>query len=206
MRTRIKICGITQPEDGLQAALLGADAIGLVFYDKSPRAVTVSTARAIVDALPPFTTVTALFFNSVADDVRTVLAGLAVDMLQFHGNEPPEFCRAFDLPYIKAFAGEYAAKHPDLPNEYHDAKGWLFDSQAQDSAGGSGHAFTWGQLPKEFARPVILAGGLTPENVAAAIKQVNPYAVDVSSGVEASPGKKDLAKMRDFINGVNSVG
>jgi len=198
MRVRVKICGITRIEDGLAAADAGADAIGLVFAD-SPRQVTTAQARAIVSALPPFIKVVGLFVDPSADAVRAVLGEVPLDLIQFHGLETPELCRALGRPYLKAIHIKEGVDAGVAARRYPDAAGILFDTFHPQVAGGSGNAFDWSQVPRDLGRPVILAGGLTPDNVAAAVKQVRPYAVDVSSGVEISKGIKDAARIAAFI-------
>ena len=204
--TRVKICGITRPRDGLAAARLGADAIGLVFHARSPRHVLPGQAAAIARELPPFVSTVALFLDADADEVRSVLRVLPADLLQFHGSEPPEFCRQFGRPYLKAIgmgAGTQAAWA--LAARYADAAGLLLDSHAPGTAGGTGQSFPWEALPM-LARPLVLAGGLHPGNVAAAITATQPWAVDVSSGVESAPGIKDEGKMAAFIQEVRRAG
>ncbi len=198
MRTRVKICGITRVEDGLAAAAAGADAIGLVFAE-SPRRVTADQAGAIVAALPPFLKVVGLFVDAPAATVREVLGRVPLDLLQFHGRETPDQCRGFGRPYIKALAMQDGVDVADVASRYADAAGLLLDAFHPQLAGGSGRGFDWARVPRDLGRPVILAGGLTPENVAAAVRTVRPYAVDVSSGVESSKGIKDAAKIAAFI-------
>lgn len=205
MRTRVKICGITRVEDGLAAARAGADAIGLVFYARSPRAVSAAQARTIVRALPPFVTTVGLFVDAAAEDVRHVLQAVPLDLLQFHGDESPEQCRIYGRPYLKALRMREGVDVAAAARTYSDAAGLLVDTYVEGVAGGTGRAFEWSRLPHDLARPVILAGGLTPDNVAAAVAQVRPWAVDVSGGVEAAPGLKDAAKIEAFIRGVKSV-
>lgn len=205
MRTRVKICGITRVEDGLAAARAGADAIGLVFYARSPRAVSAAQARTIVRALPPFVTTVGLFVDAAAEDVRHVLQAVPLDLLQFHGDESPEQCRIYGRPYLKALRMREGVDVAAAARTYSDAAGLLVDTYVEGVAGGTGLAFEWSRLPHDLARPVILAGGLTPDNVAAAVAQVRPWAVDVSGGVEAAPGLKDVAKIAAFIRGVKSV-
>ena len=202
MRTRVKICGITRREDALAAAELGTDAIGFVFYSSSPRFIDVTNAQKIAQCLPPFVTKVGLFVNAVADDVTKTGNFVGLDLLQFHGDEDAEFCRSFDLPYLKAIRMQDNTDFSMLVNQYHDAAGLLLDSYVADQAGGTGQVFDWGKIPDGLSRPVVLAGGLTPENVASAIKQVKPYAVDVSSGVEQSSGIKDANKIAEFMKAV----
>lgn len=202
MQTRIKICGITNEGDALAAVAAGADAIGLVFYPPSPRAVSVSEAVRILSVLPPFVSSVGLFLDPEAAAVEEVLEAVPLSMLQFHGRETAAFCHGFKRPYLKALG--LAGNQPLNADDYRDAAALLFDSHAPGEAGGTGKTFDWQRLPKS-ERPVILAGGLTPENVGAAIRQVRPYAVDVSSGVELSPGRKDPALMKAFVEEVQRV-
>jgi phosphoribosylanthranilate isomerase len=203
--TRIKICGITRVEDAQIAAHSGADAIGLVFYQRSPRHVNVAQAKLLAGTLPPFVTVVGLFVNAEAAFVREVLASVPLDMLQFHGDETPEYCGQFDRPYLKAIRVKAGVDLLQCASDFRSAKGLLLDAHVEGIPGGTGTAFDWALIPKQLPWPVILSGGLDAENVAAAIKQVRPYAVDVSSGVEASKGIKDAAKIVAFINEVKRV-
>jgi phosphoribosylanthranilate isomerase len=205
MRTRVKICGITRVADGLAAARLGADAIGLVFYAKSPRRVSVSQAQAVIRALPPFVTIVGLFVDAAREEIREVLTAVSLDMLQFHGNESPEACRGYGRPYIKVVHMHKETDVLSLARPYDDAAGILVDTYVEGVPGGTGRSFEWSSLPAGLSCPMILAGGLTPDNVAAAVSRVRPWAVDVSGGVEAAPGVKDVAKIAAFIRGVNSV-
>jgi phosphoribosylanthranilate isomerase len=202
-RTRIKICGITRPDDGVTAARIGVDAIGLVFYPPSPRFVNPDAARQIVAALPPFVTVVGLFMNAEPAAVRAILAQIPLHLLQFHGDEEPDGCAAFNLPYIKAVPMGANADIRDYEQRFATAAGLLLDSHGGDQPGGSGQGFDWGRIPAERNKPLILAGGLHPGNVTAAIRQVQPYAVDVSSGVESAKGIKDAELMRAFLRGAN---
>ncbi len=202
-RTRVKICGITRPDDGVTAARLGADAIGLVFYPPSPRFVNPDAARQIVAALPPFITVVGLFMNADPVAVRTVLAKIPLHLLQFHGDEEPGDCAAFNLPYIKAVPMGANADILDYERRFATATGLLLDSHGGDQPGGSGQCFDWTRIPATCHQPLILAGGLHPGNVTTAIRQVRPYAVDVSSGVESAKGIKNAERMRAFLQGVN---
>lgn len=204
MRTRVKICGITRPVDALSAAEAGADAIGLVFAESSPRYVSMDQARAICAALPPFVTAVGLFVDAPAERIRALLGQIPLTLLQFHGRETPEQCRVYGRPYIKAIH-VHSSGDPEIQmqaQKYGDAAGFLLDTYSPVAAGGTGQVFDWSRVPRELNRPLILAGGLTPDNVAAAIKQVRPYAVDVSSGVEQSKGIKDATKIVAFLRSV----
>ena len=201
-RTRVKICGITRPEDGVAAAQLGADAIGLVFYPPSPRFVDVETARRIVAALPPFVTVVGLFMNAEPVAVQRVIDRVPLHLLQFHGDEDPDYCASFGLPYLKAVPMGANADVLDYERRFATTAGLLLDSHGGDQMGGSGQGFDWTRIPAERRKPLILAGGLHPDSVAEAIRQVRPYAVDVSSGVESAKGIKDAELMRAFLRGV----
>jgi phosphoribosylanthranilate isomerase len=207
--TRVKICGITRPEDALHAAAEGVDAIGLVFYDKSPRCITPEQAIEVCKTLPAFVTVVALFKDAEADTVQQVLAQVPVDLLQFHGSESAEFCRQFGRPYIKAIGMDGGEQNQDNLSRqavaYFDARGLLLDSHAPGAAGGTGEVFDWNTIPRDLPQPVILAGGLDADNVADAIREVKPYAVDVSSGVESEAGIKDAGRISAFMNMIRVV-
>ncbi len=199
MILRIKCCGMTRVEDALLAAALGADAIGVIFTARSKRQVSLAQAQAIRRALPPFISMVALFMDDDAALVETVIDGLQPDLLQFHGREPATWCAQFGRRYLKAIAmGEGAAALPQL-RQYPGAAGLLLDGHGLGEAGGSGRAFDWSLMPKELTQPLILAGGLRPDNVAQAVRIARPWAVDVSSGIESAPGIKDPAKMAAFI-------
>ena len=205
MRTRVKICGITRIEDARAVADAGADAIGLVFYANSPRNVEIDQAAEISRSIPPFITRVALFKDAEETFVQAVLASVEIDLLQFHGSESPSFCERFGLPYIKAIGmkgpecdGAYLASRT---KEFTSAKAMLLDGHAPGEDGGSGEAFDWSSITK-IDKPVILAGGLTVENVARAIEIAHPFAVDVSSGVESAPGLKASDKVADFLSQV----
>lgn len=202
--TRIKVCGITNLEDAMQAVEAGADALGFVFYDQSPRFVTPHEVRQIVAALPPFVTTVGLFVNESAARIRHAMAAARLTVVQLHGNEQPQDCRLEPLPVIKALRVRDAASLEGV--DRYQVAALLLDAWSDDHFGGSGLSFDW-QLTQRLTgkRPVILAGGLSPANVAAAIAQVKPYAVDVSSGVEARPGKKDPQKVAEFIRQVRSA-
>lgn len=202
MNPRIKICGLLDPEMARLTAEAGADAIGLVFYPPSPRHVEIAVAAQIVAALPAFVSSVGLFVNAEAAFVRSVLASLPLDILQFHGDETPEYCRQFGRPYLKALRVtpdinlvEYAQRFVDVL-----CKGILVDAFVEGVPGGTGEAFDWDLLPKNLPLPLVLSGGLHPDNVYEAICKVRPWAVDVSSGVESSKGIKDAAKIAAFIN------
>lgn len=199
MSVRVKICGITRVEDALAAVDAGADALGFMFFEPSPRSVTHERAAGILRELPPFVTRVAVFVNPSADKVRAAIALTGIDTLQFHGEESPGFCRQFGLRVIKAFRMRDAESLTPLADFQSEA--WLLDSFVEGKQGGTGAVFNWdlaAQAVKQGGR-VILAGGLTPENASDAVRRVRPYALDVSSGVEFAPGKKDAAKVRAFI-------
>ncbi len=203
--TRVKICGITRIEDAHAAAGAGADAIGLVFYDRSPRCVGVDQARAVLASLPPFVTSVGLFVNAPAAQVEAVLGALPLDLLQFHGDESPEFCRGFGRPYLKAVRVKPGVDLVKYAASYADARGLLLDAYVEGTPGGTGQAFDWGLIPARLPLPVVLSGGLDAANVGEAIRRVRPWAVDVSSGVEAAKGIKDAAKIAAFMQGVRNA-
>ncbi|WP_115297472.1 phosphoribosylanthranilate isomerase [Ectopseudomonas mendocina] len=205
MRVRSKICGITRVEDALAAVEAGADAIGLVFYAKSPRAVSVEQAAEIVQALPPFVTSVGLFVNMPREQLLAVLQQVPLDLLQFHGDESPAECEGYGRPYIKALRVRPGENVAAAMAPYAGARGILLDTFVEGVPGGTGAAFDWSLVPQGVARPIILAGGLEAHNVAAAIRQVRPYAVDVSGGVEASKGIKDAGKIRAFVKSVRDA-
>jgi len=202
MRTRVKICGITRPQDAADAARFGADAIGLVFYAKSSRAVSVAKARGCIASLPPFVTTVGLFVNPGAGEVREVLSAVQLDVLQFHGEEPASFCGQFGRPYLKAIRMRLSVDLRTARREYSDAVGLLLDTYTPGVPGGTGHSFDWSRIPTDLARSVVLAGGLDPGNVSRAIREVRPHAVDVSGGVEKEKGIKDPGKIAAFMQGV----
>ncbi len=202
---RSKICGITRIEDALSAAEAGADAIGLVFYAKSPRAVSVQQARAIIAALPPFVTTVGLFVDASRQELDEILAAVPLDLLQFHGDESPAFCEVLQRPYIKALRVKPGDDLAAQVAAYGQASGVLLDTYVPGIPGGTGEAFDWSLVPQGLSKPIILAGGLVAENVAAAIRQVRPYAVDVSGGVEAGKGIKDAEKIRAFMRAVKTA-
>ncbi|MCG6890754.1 MAG: phosphoribosylanthranilate isomerase [Gammaproteobacteria bacterium] len=201
-RTRIKVCGITRLQDALQASDCGADSIGLVFHPPSPRFIDPEAALEISRALPPFVTVTALFLDEKEDWVAEVVQRLQPDCLQFHGNEPPEFCEIWGRPYIKSIPMGSIVDPCAYAQLHENAQGFLFDSNVAGRQGGSGDTFDWLKIPPAFEHRLILAGGINPSNVADAIIQVKPWAVDVSSGVEASRGVKNSDLIEQFFHGV----
>jgi len=201
-RTRVKICGITRPEDGVAVAESGADAIGLVFYRRSPRAVDPAQARQIVAALPPFVTAVGLFVDAEPEEVRAVLNAVPLGLLQFHGRESRDYCAQFGRPYLKAIPMREGVNLAAEARTYADATALLLDTHKADLPGGTGARFDWERIPARLAQRLILAGGLDPDNVEGAIRAVHPYGVDVSSGVEASKGLKDHNKIAAFMRGV----
>jgi phosphoribosylanthranilate isomerase len=203
-RTRIKICGITRPEHALAAAAIGVDAIGLVFYPPSSRALDTETARRIVTVLPPFVCSVGLFMNAEPEAVRDTLRQVPLSLLQFHGDETPDYCAAFGRPYIKAVPMGAGADVMAYAQRFQHAAGLLLDSHGGTRAGGTGRCFDWNIIPSAVPRPLILAGGLNPENVTRAVQRIRPYAVDVSSGVESTKGIKDIHLMQTFVRGVES--
>ncbi len=205
MRTRIKICGFTTPDTALYAALAGADAIGLVFYPPSPRHVGLKGAQVIARVLPPFISRVALFVDATVEQVREVLDTVQPDLLQFHGDETPEYCRQFDRPYIKAVRVHVGLNLLQYASQYPDARGLLLDACIPGEVGGTGARFDWQLIPPVMPLPVILSGGLVSGNVGDAIRQVHPWAVDVSSGVESVRGVKDKEKMMQFIAEVTKL-
>ena len=205
MITRVKICGLTRPEDIDAAVAAGADAIGLVFYQPSPRSVTIDQAKALAARVPAFVTLTGLFVNPPVDEVRQVLDQVPLDLLQFHGDESPQFCTSFGRRWIKAVRVREAGQIEMAFGQYANASGLLVDAWDPQRYGGTGQSFNWDLIPKERPIPLILAGGLSSANVAGAIGQVRPWAVDVSGGVESAKGKKDATKLTEFFNEVRRV-
>jgi phosphoribosylanthranilate isomerase len=200
----VKICGITRAQDAIAAARAGADAIGLVFYPQSPRFLSVERAREIRDALPPFVQTVALFVNADAAQVAQVIGRVHPAMLQFHGDETPQFCAQFGLPYVKACRVKPGVDALEYLRPFSGAAAWLFDSHVPEY-GGVGESFDWSLLPPAHERPFILSGGLARENVAEAIRRVRPWGVDVSSGVESAKGIKDAASIAAFIAEVRNA-
>ncbi len=202
LRVRVKICGITRVEDALSAVANGADAIGLVFYAPSPRHVSIAQAIDIVNKIPAFVSIVGLFVNAESTVINEVTSQVRLDLLQFHGDETPEECARYQLPFIKAIRVKSDTNLIQCAKDFSAARALLLDTYTEGVAGGTGHVFDWNLIPAELAKPVILAGGLNVQNVAQAIAQVKPYAVDVSGGVEISKGIKDAAKIAAFMQQV----
>lgn len=205
MKTRIKICGFTQADNAREASLLGIDAVGLVFYDKSPRYVEVETALEIVNALPPFINRVGLFVNADSSFIDEILCEVPLDTLQFHGDESPIECSQYAMPFIKALRVHQDTDLVKMADDYQQSCGLLLDTFNENTYGGTGEAFDWDLAKVALNLPIILAGGLNPDTVADAVKQVNPYAVDVSSGVESAKGVKDIDKIKQFVQQVKQV-
>jgi phosphoribosylanthranilate isomerase len=205
MRTAVKICGITRIEDALAAAHSGAHAIGLVFYKPSPRYVEPARAAEIVRALPPFVTPVGLFVDAGADEVRSTCAHAGIQLIQFHGGESPAFCAQLGLPYMKAVRVRPGVDLLQYARDFHGAHALLLDAWQEGLHGGTGATFDWALIPPSLPLPVVLSGGLNPDNVREAVLRVRPWAVDVSSGVESRKGIKDAAKIAAFISGVRDV-
>ena len=203
MQTRIKFCGLTRQQDVQHAIALGIDALGFVFVERSARNLNVDNAASIVNEVPPFVNRVGLFMNAQASEVEDVLKHVRLNLLQFHGDEEEKFCKQFNMPYLKAVPMASTVSVTDFCQEFSSATGFILDSHAKGQMGGSGEKFSWDEIPNNLNKPVILAGGLTINNVAEAISVVHPYAVDVSSGIETSKGIKDPAKMEQFIKEVH---
>ncbi len=201
-RVRVKICGVTRTEDARAAVAAGADAVGVVFYPPSPRWVTLDQAREIRLAVGPLVTVVGLFLDQDAAAIRAALDTVPLDLIQFHGAERARFCDSFGRPYVKAVPMSGPLDVVRYTAGYPRASGFLFDSHAPGQRGGTGSAFDWNRIPNDLGRPMILAGGLEPENVEQAVRATSPYAVDVSSGVESAPGIKSEALILEFMRGV----
>lgn len=204
-RTRVKVCGITNLDDALCAVAAGADALGFVFWSRSPRHVLAETAADICAALPPFVTRVGVLVDPTQPELDDLIRRVPLDMLQFHGDESPEFCDAQPRAYYKALRMAAGVDVNAAARQYNTSCGLLVDSYVVDKPGGSGRSFDWQQLPKDCVKPIILAGGLAASNVEQAIRQVRPYAVDVSSGVEKSKGRKDPERMRQFFDAVKAA-
>jgi phosphoribosylanthranilate isomerase len=201
-RTRIKICGIRVPEHALVAADAGADAVGLVFYGPSPRYVQLNQAAAVVAVLPPYVMAVGLFVNAAEGEVRESLNAIRLDLLQFQGDESPEFCARFGVPWVRAVRMEEGVDLVEYARRFSGARALLLDAHVPGEAGGTGRMFDWSHIPRDLPMPIILSGGLTPANVGRAVREVKPWAVDVSSGVESARGTKDPRKIVEFIRSV----
>ncbi len=199
MAVRVKICGITRLQDLHAACDAGADALGFVFFERSPRHVTIEAAAALVRELPPFVQSVGLFVDAAPDFVERVLREIPLDLLQFHGDEAPADCARFGRPYIKAVRVNRDTDLLKCAADYYDARGLLLDAYVPGMPGGTGERFDWNLIPAGLPRPIILSGGLTPDNIGDAIERVRPWAVDASSGVEVSKGIKDAARIAQFI-------
>jgi phosphoribosylanthranilate isomerase len=203
--TKVKICGITNIDNARDIGNLGVDAIGLVFYDKSPRAVDIKTAQKIISVLPPFINRVGLFVNAKKTFIDEVLKNVAIDTLQFHGDETPQECEYYDLPFMKAIRVDAQTDLNKVSNDYKNASGLLLDAKHKSLYGGSGKTFDWDLAKVKINLPIILAGGLTIDNVKDAISQVKPFGVDVSSAVEKTKGFKDIVKVKAFMEEVNEL-
>jgi len=199
LRTRTKICGITRLEDAKASILAGCDALGFVFYKESPRYIALDAFKVIVKELPPFVTKTGLFVNADPAEIEEAIQSGFVNVLQFHGDETPDFCRQFNFPYIKAVAVSSSVDLIQYAKDFHDAEALLLDAYHEHLKGGTGQTFDWNLIPQSLSKPIVLAGGLHVDNVKEAIKKVKPYAVDVSGGVEESKGIKNSLKIQAFI-------
>ncbi|MGB0866197.1 MAG: phosphoribosylanthranilate isomerase [Granulosicoccaceae bacterium] len=209
-RTRIKVCGLTRPEQAAATAEQGVDAVGLVFYAPSSRAVDIVQAKTISDELPPFCQLVALFLDAAPELVREVIASLPIGLLQFHGREDLAYCEQFDRPYIRSVPVDAHAQAAAFEASFASARGFLYDSNVAGEAGGKGETFDWSLLNRSDRhrpgeRPMILAGGLTPENVFDGVVSTRPWAVDVSSGVERAGGDKDPARVAQFVAQVRAA-
>lgn len=204
--TKVKFCGITNLKDAISAAELGADALGFVFYPKSPRFISPKNAKEIIKKLPPFISMVGLFVNQSKSEVEEVIKGCPLNLLQFHGDENESFCKQYNLPYIKAITMKSDVDLLKCIQEYNSAKALLLDTFSKVARGGSGEVFDWKMIPPNTLKPIIVAGGLTPENVQTLLEVISPYGVDVSSGIEINKGLKDYKLMKKFILGVTNAG
>ena len=205
MRTKIKICGITNLRNASEAARLGVDALGFVFFNKSPRYIEPRKAREIIDLLPSFVSRVGLFVNAPKEEVLLAINESRVNMLQFHGDEDEMFCNQFNLPYIKAISFKDGINLLEYCQLFASSSGILIDTYSQKMRGGTGKTFNWGLIPKQLPLPLIIAGGLNSKNVSLLINSINPYGVDVSGGVESDKGIKDHNMMKNFVLGVNNA-
>ena len=199
MPTRIKFCGMTREQDVRCAVGLGVDALGFVFVNESPRSLAPEHAARLIGRMPPFVMAVGLFMDATAGEVEEVLRRTPLHLLQFHGGEDEGFCAQFGIPYLKAVPMGSTDSLAEFCNGFASASGFVLDSHSSGEMGGTGKTFAWREIPTSLGRPVLLAGGLTPENVAEAVAEVQPYAVDVSSGIEVAPGEKDAGKMKRFV-------
>ena len=206
MITKVKFCGITNLQDAISAAELGADALGFVFYPKSPRFISPKNAKEIIKKLPPFISMVGLFVNQSKSEVEEVIKGCPLNLLQFHGDENEAFCKQYNLPYIKAITMKSDVDLLKCIQEYNSAKALLLDTFSKVARGGSGEVFDWKMIPPNTLKPIIVAGGLTPDNVQTLLEVISPYGVDVSSGIEINKGLKDYKLMKKFILGVTNAG
>jgi phosphoribosylanthranilate isomerase len=206
VRTRIKICGITRAEDAIACVRLGVDALGFIFWKPSARHIDPATAREVIRHAGPFVSTVGVFVNPDREEVVNAINVSGVSMLQFHGEEQPQFCASFGRPFIKAFKAENGRDLLKSTQGFEAAAAWLFDSHDEQLVGGTGRRFDWDRIPAQLARPLVLSGGLDSENVSEGIRRVRPHAVDVSSGVESSKGIKDAVKVAAFIQGVHDAG
>jgi phosphoribosylanthranilate isomerase len=202
-RVRVKFCGITRPQDALHAAQLGADAIGLIFYPPSPRAVDIARALEVMAAVPAMVTTVGVFVNPQPDELAALLEQVPLDLVQFHGDESPAVCQSSSRPWIKALGMREGTDVRDMATRYAGARGLLLDTFSAEQKGGTGRTFDWQLIPSDLDVPLVLAGGLDVTNVAAAIRAVRPHAVDANGGVESMPGIKDHKKMEAFMREVN---
>jgi len=205
LRTKIKICGITNLRNASEAARLGVDALGFVFFNKSPRYIEPQKAREIIDLLPSFVLRVGLFVNATKEEVVLAINESRVNMLQFHGDEDEIFCNQFNLPYIKAISFKDGINLLEYCQLFESSSAILIDTHSQEMRGGTGKTFNWSLIPKKLPLPLIIAGGLDSKNVSSLINSINPYGVDVSGGVESDKGIKDHNMMKNFVLGVNNA-
>lgn len=203
-RTRIKLCGMTRAEDVRQAVALGVDYIGLIFADRSPRRLSVAPAQALRSLLPPAVAAVALVMDTPRDAIEVIVSELRPDYLQFHGSEEEGFCAGFGVPYFKAIAMGDGGDPRVAMARFPSAHGFVLDGHGAGEAGGSGRRFDWTRLPRDGGRPILLAGGLSADNVALALRTAQPWGVDVSSGIELAPGVKDATRMGHFVAAVRA--
>jgi phosphoribosylanthranilate isomerase len=205
MPTRIKICGITRTEDAMAAAIAGADAIGFVFYRNSPRFVDPQQAKHIAAGIPPFVSTVGLFVDATVAEVKAIMDAFRLDYLQFHGDESPAFCNQFGVPFLKAVRVKPGLDLLQYAADFTAARALLLDAFVEGVPGGTGLTFDWSLIPRSFPLPIVLSGGLSPANITGAVREIRPWAVDVSSGVEAAKGIKDADKIEQFIRGVRNA-